>query len=176
MKVIKHDPIKRLKKDMRLKANREAKDRIQAVVFAMKGYPAKEISNRMDYAVSWVNKWVGRYNEQGWGGLWDLPRLGQPKKLTEEQEEEFEKLVLRGPLPEEGLSRYRAKDLRKVLKEKFGVSYSLSGVKKLVHRLGFSSIKPRPRHPQNDPDAMAKWKRKAPKVVERVKKNIRARK
>lgn len=171
MNVKRHDSIKSLKKEMRLKANADARDRIHAVILAMKGHPAREIANRLAYAPSWVNKWVSRYSEEGWAGLWDRPRSGQPKKLTLEQEGEFEKIVQRGPLPEERLSRYRAKDLKGILKEKFKVSYSLSGVKLLVHRLGFSSIKPRPKHPKNDPEAVKKWKRKAPEFVNRVKKS-----
>lgn len=175
MNVTRHDSIKQLKKEMRLKANLQARDRIHAVILAMKGHSAAEISDRLAYARSWVNRWVGRYSEQGWAGLWDLPRAGQPKKLSEEDQEEFERIVRRGPLPEEKLSRYRAKDLKKVLKEKFGADYSLSGVKAMLHRLGFSSIKPRPRHPGNDPETMALWKREAKRFVGRVKKSTRKR-
>jgi transposase len=176
MNVTRHDTIKQLKKEMRLKANLEARDRIHAVILAMKGHSSAEIADRLAHARSWVNKWVGRYSEQGWAGLWDLERKGQPKKLSEEDQEEFEKIVRRGPLPEQNLSRYRAKDLQKILREKFGANYSLSGVKAMLHRLGFSSIKPRPRHPQNDPQAMAEWKQKAPAFVKKVKKNIHTRK
>ena len=176
MNVTRHDSIKRLKRDMRLKANVNARDRIHAVILAMKGHPVREISERLAYAPSWVNKWVSRYSEEGWAGFWDRSRSGQPKKLTEEQQEEFEKIIRRGPLPEEHLARYRAKDLKKILKVKFKADYSLSGVKALLHRLGFSSIKPRPRHPQNDPKEMKVWMRKAPRFVESVKKNIPRRK
>ncbi len=172
MNLTRHDSIKSLKKEMRLKANVDARDRIHAVILAMKGHTAREIADRLAYATSWVNKWVRRYSDEGWAGFWDRPRSGQPRKLTLEQQEEFERIVQRGPKPEDGLSRYRAKDLQKILRKKFGVKYSLSGVKDILHRLGFSSIKPRPRHPQNDPDEAAKWKRKAPDFVERVKKNI----
>jgi transposase len=176
MNVAKHDSIKILKKEMRLKINVDARDRIHAVILAMKGYSASEISDRLAYATSWVSKWVRRYSEEGWGGLWDRPRSGQPRKLTLEQQEEFERIMQRGPSPEEKLSRYRAKDLQKILKEKFNADYSLSGVKDLLHRLGFSSIKPRPRNPKNDPDEMAIWKRRAPIFVEEVKKNTPKRK
>jgi transposase len=176
MNVTRHDSIKRLKRDMRLKANVDARDRIHAVILAMKGHTVRDIGERLAYAPSWVNKWVRRYSEEGWAGLWDRSRSGQPQKLTAEQQEELEKIISRGPLPEENLSRYRAKDLKKILKVKFKADYSLSGVKALIHRLGFSSIKPRPRHPQNDPEAMQAWKRKAPRFVEAVKKRTQKRK
>jgi transposase len=172
MKVAKHDSIKTLKKEMRLKVNAEARDRIRAVIFAMKGHTAQDVAERMGYARSWVFKWVSRYSDEGWGGLWDRPRSGQPKKLTEEQQEEFEKIIQRGPLAEEKLARYRAKDFQRILRERFNAEYSLSGVKDLLHRLGYSSIKPRPKNPKNDPEEMALWKRKAPEFVKEVKKNI----
>jgi len=176
MNVTRHDSIKKLKKEMRLKANVDARDRIHAVIMAMKGSSSGEIANRLAYARSWVTKWVNRYSEEGWGGLWDRPRSGQPNKLTQEQQEEFEKIIIRGPLPEENLSRYRIQDLRKILKSQFDVEYSISGVTALVHRLDFSSIKPRPRHPQNDPKAIKAWKAKADRVVKKEKKNAKIRK
>lgn len=171
MKVARHDSIKTLKKEMRLKVNAEVRDRIRAVVLAMKGHTAQDIADAVGYARSWVCKWVSRYSDEGWGGFWDRPRSGQPKKLTEEQQEEFEQIIQRGPLPEEKLARYRAKDFQKIIKERFNAEYSLSGVKELLHRLGYSSIKPRPRNPKNDPEEMALWKRRAPAFVEKVKKS-----
>lgn len=170
LQVTRHDSIKRIKKEIRLKENLEIRDRLRAVILALKGLPGPAIAEQLGYGTAWVSKWVYRYRDEGWDGLWDRPRSGQPRKLTEKQEKEFAALIEKGPEFKDRLSRYRIKDLKAVLKEKFGVDYSISGVKLLVHRLGFSSIKPRPRHPQNDPEEMRAWKREAPKFVERVKK------
>ena len=170
MNITRHDSIQSLKNRMRLKENAEISDRIHAVVLALKGLPGSQIAAKLDYGTAWVSKWVYRYRDRGFEGLIDRPRSGQPKKLTLKQEEQFAKMIEKGPKPQDLLSRFRIEDLKKLLEEKFGVEYSISGVKKLVHRLGFSSIKPRPRHPQNDPKKMRAWKRKAPRFVEEVKK------
>lgn len=145
-----HNTIKELKRRMRLKEYAEIKDRIFVIVLARKGETAAAIADRLGYHISWVMKWVSRYRKDGFNGLLDHTRPGQPKKLTEKQEAEFKLIVKAGPAKDSGLSRYRAKDLVVIIKNKFGIDFSISGVKILLHRLGFSSIKPRPKHPLND--------------------------
>lgn len=161
-----------------MKENLEIRDRVHAVVLALKKVDGPEIADQLGYGIAWVRKWAYRYRDHGWSGLWDQPRPGQPKKLTADQEKEVSEWIEKGPtLESDGVTRFRIKDLKVRLLDRFGVKYSVSGVKKLVHRLGFSSIKPRPRHPQNDPKKMKKWKKKtAPQAISLAKKNIRRKK
>jgi len=62
---------------------------------------------------------------------------------------------------------------RRVLKEEFGAQYTLDGVYDLLHRLGYSCLKPRPRHRKNDVDRMREWKRSAPLLSSESKRSTR---
>jgi len=101
-----------------------------------------------------VRNWVHRFQAEGLAGLRDRRRPGQPKHLPTEKEEAFKARIRRPP---RGMI-LRGPDVRRVLKEEFGAAYSLAGVYFLLHRLGFSSLSPRPLHPQTDKDAQDDFK------------------
>ena len=42
----------------------------------------------------------------------------------------------------------------------FGKAYSLAGVYKLLHRLGYNDLMPRPHHPDTDPAALEAFKKR----------------
>ena len=44
---------------------------------------------------------------------------------------------------------------RRILEHEFAAPYTLSGVYKLLHRLGYNDLMPRPQHPDADPEAQA---------------------
>jgi transposase len=56
-----------------------------------------------------------------------------------------------GPNPADGVCVLRSEDVRRILPAEFGVLRSLQAVYDLLHRLGFGPLRPRPRHPQGDP-------------------------
>ena len=76
-----------------------------------------------------LRDWVIRFNAEGVEGLRDRPRSGRPPWLDEGQLAAFKALVLRGPDPErDGVSSWRAKDLCRIVEDRFGVSYSENGM------------------------------------------------
>jgi transposase len=56
--------------------------------------------------------------------------------LAHEQEAPFLDRLHAEPPPDSQLAAYRSEDLRHLLKDEFGVTYSLSGAYALLHRLG----------------------------------------
>lgn len=155
------DSIKSLKKRMNLKINSAIRDRIRVIVYALKGSTDPEIANGIGYSVPWVKKWVRRYKEFGFDGLWDQPRAGAPQKLTEDQIIELYQIILTGPDAEELLSRYRISDLQDLIYKRWGISYSVSGLHSVMKRMKLSHVTPRPQHPKNDPKIMEEWKKKS---------------
>jgi transposase len=90
----------------------------------------------------------------------DRPRSGRPPWLDEGQRAAFKALVLRGPDPErDGVSSWRAKDLCRIVEDRFGVVYTENGMLRLLHDLGLSWQKTRPVHPAADPQAPARFKK-----------------
>ncbi len=95
-----------------------------------------------------LRDWVIRFNEEGPDGLADRYRSGRPRRLTDAQLTELEEIVRAGPDQAiHGVVRWRRVDLKKVIKDSFGVDYSERGVGALLKRLSFSHISGRAQHP-----------------------------
>lgn len=109
--------------------------------------------------------WVHRFNASGPEGLIDNWTEGPKPRLSGEQLAAFATLVEAGPDREvDGVVRWRRNDLKRVIVERFGVDFHPRYVGKLLHKLGFSHMSARPRHPAQDE-----------RIVEAVKKISRAR-
>ena len=116
--------------------------------------------NRPGWTAQTLRDWVLRFNQAGVEGLRDRPRRGRPSFLTEGQLATFKAWVLRGPDPErDGRSSWTAKDLCRLVEDRFAVSYSENGMLRLLHELGLSWQKTRPVHPQADLKAQQAFKK-----------------
>lgn len=164
MHVQRHDPIAHLQHLGRLKSYRSIAMRLRLVILACQGQTTPQIVTATGISRRRVQEWVRRYNAQGVEGLRDRPRSGQPTKLPRREEQAFKQRLLAGPIQEAdaGLCTLRGKDAQRILADEFGVHYSLGGAIDLLHRLGLSCLKPRPRHRKNDPQAMRRWVQDAP--------------
>jgi transposase len=107
-----------------------------------------------------LRDWVHRFNEHGPEGLKDIRSKGHPPRLSAEQQAELADLVETGPdRAVHGVVRWRRIDLKTIIAERFGVVYHERTVGKLLRRLGFSHISPRPRHPAQDARIVAEFKK-----------------
>src|SRR6516225_8847300 len=95
-----------------------------------------------------LRDWVHRFNASGPDGLIDNWTEGPKPRLSEEHLAEFARIVEAGPDRErDGVVRWRRIDLKRVIAERFGVDFLPRYVGRLLHKLGFSHISARPRHP-----------------------------
>jgi putative transposase len=110
-----------------------------------------------------LRDWVRRFNEHGPDGLINIKPPGRPCRLSAEQKEALRELVEAGPDPEQdGVARWRCVDLKRVLGERFGIDLSEVRLGGILKELGFSHISARPRHPTQDPQAIAAFKKTSP--------------
>ncbi len=151
-----------LKKLLRQERNAKQRDRYRAVLLALNGETAPEIAAKLDRSRRFVQQWIYRYRDGGLANLGERPRSGAPTKLRRDDEADFQARIESGPNGGDGVCTLRGQDLQRILKEEFGTQYTLDGVYDLLHRLGYSCLKPRPRHRKNEPDRMHEWKRSAP--------------
>lgn len=109
-------------------------------------------------------QWVRRYNEHGGRGLEEAPRSGRPLKLSPQAEAAFkERLEAQPDVEKDGVVRWRAVDIQRVLKDEYGVEYtSLSGVRRLCHAWGLAYLTPRPTHPRREDAAVQAFKKTPP--------------
>lgn len=70
--------------------------------------------------------------------------------------------VKAGVTPRDGVASLRGPQIQGILDREFGKTFSLNGIYKLLNRHGFVCLKPRPRHPRQDPAAAKAFKRRAP--------------
>jgi transposase len=105
-----------------------------------------------------LRDWVIRYNEAGIPGLSARPHGGGAQsKLSEAEKAQVACWVRQGPeIVEDGVVRWRLRDLRDRILARFFVVMDERSVGRILKSLKFSHISVRPRHPQADAAARGK--------------------
>ncbi len=153
-----HLPLEELVRLERAEKDAARSKRLRIVILAIGGYTSPAIAMSVGLSRRICQRWVARYNEEGLEGLDD--RRGQEPRptLTPEQEEQVCLRLEAGPIPEDQVCSLRGVDVQRILATEFGVLRSLPGTYHLLHRLGYSYLRPRPRHRRADPQAQEEFK------------------
>ena len=103
-----------------------------------------------------------RYNAEGIAGLYDhRPKPGRPPRLSEAEQAALMARVFRGPDPErDGVSAWTRADLCGWLGTRFGKPFHPSSLSRVLRRLALSRQKTRPVHPQADPKAQERFRKR----------------
>ena len=134
--------------------------RLLALALVIEGWSRGEAAEACGMDRQTLRDWVHRYNAEVIEGLSDRPRSGRKSSLSAEQQTEFAELVRKGPeLAEDGVVRWRRVDLRDVIEDHYGVELHERSVGKLLHRLGFSHLSVRPRHPKANVEVQETFKK-----------------
>jgi len=154
---------KELAKLIRMQRDGKVRQRLRAMKFIFQGQTIPQVAKRMDISERPLRKWIHRFNKEGPKGLFDAPRPGQPSKINAEQIEKFKQRVRQGVTEQDNVCCLRGRDLQKILQKEFSAQYSLGGTYFLLHRLAFSCLCPRRKHPQADIKAQETFKKSAPR-------------
>lgn len=121
----------RLMRAYREERNARAKIRLLAVVMVrVKGFTAAQAADALSCSAQSVRNWLAWYGSgRGASGMSDRPRAGRPCKLGTHE--------VRLALAELG-DEATPDDLRRRLRGTRKVAYSLTALRKIMHRLGFS--------------------------------------
>ena len=139
----------------KMEGDARVRQRILGIRLIVMGHTVPQAAPVVGLKERQVRNWVHRFAAEGLEGLRDRSRSGQPKRLPARREEAFKARIRRPP---RGVI-LRGADVQRLLKEEFGAAYSLGGVYFLLHRLGFSSLSPRPLHPRTDKKAQEEFKK-----------------
>lgn len=156
--------------DLELRADRAK--RLRTVLLAKQGFTATEIATCTGFSRRMAQKWVERYNGEGLAGLETKSGRGRKPPLTPEQAAQLQQRLDAGPLPDDGVCTLRGRDVQRILEREFGQLRCLSAVYGLLHRLGYSSLSPRPQHPGADPAAQEEFKKNLASGSKRSRRNI----
>ncbi len=148
---------------VRTEKDGRVRQRLRTMKFISQGQTIPQVAKRMDISERPLRKWLHRFNKHGPSGLCDAPRSGQPPKINTKQIERFKQRIRQGVTEQDNVCSLRAKDLQRILQKEFNAQYSLGGTYFLLHRLGFSCLCPRQKHPQADIHAQDTFKKSAPR-------------
>ena len=145
-----------LRQRIRRESNAKQRDRYRAVLLALEGRTTAEIMDKLDRSKNFVQRWVYFYRDHGLARVRAKKQPGQIPKLGRVLHQAFLDRI--GDSDE----ILRGRDIVAILRKEFGVTYSLSGVYDLLHRLGYEPLRPRPVNPKKDPKKQEAWKQSAP--------------
>jgi transposase len=162
LRIVRQDALGELKQALKRTLSGRNQTRIRAVLAVAKGWYIPQVAEAFTLKERSVRNWVHQYNQQGLEGLRDH-RGGRQSRLSVPQRQQLKSRIEAGPLPQDEVCSLRGEDIRRILQEEFGLSYSLNGVYYILHRqLGMSYLKPRPRHHKADPAAQEAFKKTFP--------------
>ncbi|MCH8211251.1 MAG: transposase [Planctomycetes bacterium] len=164
--------IDELQRRIRNTTNAKQRDRYRVILLAIRGLTTPQIMDKLDRSRGFVQRWTYVYRDHGLEAIYEQPRSGAPPKLKREDEQTFKDRLNGGPIETDGVCTLRGKNVQRILEEEFGVKYTLDGAYAVLHRLGFSRLRPRPKHRKNDPKKMAQWVNDAPLLSSVRRRNI----
>lgn len=141
------------------------------ILLGAHGKKRTEVAEMLDISESAIYLWLRKFRSAGVQGLRDNYK---PRKcnLSEAQQQQLRTIVIDGP-EAAGLDTgtWTAALVRDVIEDRFGITYSISAVLKILHRLNFSAQLPQVQLARADPAAQKKWVDKTyPAILRRARK------
>ena len=122
-----------------------------------KGKKQEEISELIGCSQPNVHRWI-KHNSCG-RTLDTLPRSGRPTKLTKKTLGKLKKKILNEIQDANNeFCSVNTKQIGKIIHQEVGELYSLRHVERIMHRIGFSLITPRPQHIKHDQKRVDKFR------------------
>jgi len=154
-------PPEALRWQARQEANRRAALRMLALANALEGMSRAEAARLAGMERQALRDAVVRYNAEGLAGLYDRPKPGRPERLSEAEQAALAARVFRGPDPKrDSVAAWTRADLCGWLEERFGKVFHPSSLSRVLRRLTLSRQKTRPVHPEADPKAQERFRKR----------------
>jgi transposase len=135
--------------------------RAQMILLSARRKKVPEIADTFDVCLPTVRFWIRRFDDSGPDGLYDRPRSGRPRKITDEVRGMIVQLMQEDPQQEGNLATFwTVAMLALALTRKLTVTLSLSTLRETLHQLGLRWGRPRLAMPAKvDPEkAQKQWK------------------
>ena len=121
------------------------KERELIIKWNEEGKTQQEIAELLNCHQSSVSRFLFKYRRKGI--IQNLPRSGRPTKLTKKTISGLKKKIAAEiEAANDEFCSVSTKEIRKLIHRDIGELYSLRHVERIMHKLGFSLITPRPQH------------------------------
>lgn len=137
------------------------RSRLMLVRLVLGGTAASKAGSILGIHPSRACAWIKRFNAAGPEGLVNLPKRSRRSRLRPELVESFKARVRSGVTGCDSVNVLRGKDFQRILRDEFEACCSLRGTYLILHKLGFSSLSPRPKHPESDAAVQEEFKKTA---------------
>jgi transposase len=105
--------------------------RLSALLWIDEGRTREEVADLLGVSSRQVGDWLRIFRNKGLDELCTLHYRGDPGRLRPAQVERLRQEIAKGAF-------HNAEQVRAWIEEQYGVTYSVSGVKELLHRIGAS--------------------------------------
>jgi len=130
------------------------------------GKKQQEIASLIGCSQPSVNLWINRYKKGL--SLKSLPRSGRPTLLTRKNLAMLKnKITAEVKSANKNYCSLSTKQLSEIIRREIGKAYTIRHVERIMHRLDFSRITPRPQHIRNEPAKVGEFRREFKKNFKR---------
>ena len=152
-----------LQQIQRKETDPKAARRLLVFLRRKEGMSIRQICAVMNMPYTTVRNWLVRAVQLGLSGRYDEARPGAQCKLNDRQLAQLRQELISGPRSCGFESGVWTAPLAMVhVRRRYGVQYAEGGMYDLLRRIGFSSRKPRPRHPKSASKSQIKAFKKKP--------------
>ena len=142
--------IEKLKALRKKETNAKARDRLLIYIYRKEGKSIREIGKIFDQAYSTIRDWLVRADQAGLERLYDISPPGLSRKLSPEQIAEIRADRIAGPQKHGFESEmWTGRMMAEHVRRKYGIEHVPRTMQRLMHHVGFSYVKPRPKHPKS---------------------------
>jgi transposase len=119
------------------------------------------VARQVGVTIGAVWQWKQAYDREGEDGLKRKSCVGRGSRLTPRQRQSLMKTLDRDGL-------WTGPQVQRLIQQRFGVTYHVDHVGRLLHQLGYTPQLPRKQAQQRDADAIARWRKRTwPRLVKK---------
>ena len=136
--------------------------RLHGVLLVSHGMSCTQVAGYMGQSPVTVQRWIQRFNDNGFAGLTEGERAGRPRRISDVQWDELEQALRSSPRTHGyGQNMWDGKLLSHHLWVSYGVEIGVRQCQRLFRAMGFRRRKPRPLIAKADPEAQKRYKKTA---------------
>lgn len=135
--------------------------RLEAIdLIIEKNQSQTDVAKKLGVSIRAVQYWIHTYRTAGKKGLQSVPRPGRPARLTPRQKKQLAQTLLKGSL-KAGFSTdlWTSPRVAHLIRQKWGVTYHVDHVLRLLYSLGFTPQKPQKKALERNEEQIRNWVR-----------------